>query len=109
MDEKLLRQVREAIRTGKFPARDPHSVTGHVVSGSRSDADCALCGMRLNSREAELELEFSPDHGCATSTAYRVHPQCYAAWQLERDFSFPDAKGSRGSSGNVEWLRYARK
>jgi hypothetical protein len=109
MDETVLRQVREAIKTGKFPGRDPHSVTGHVVSGWRSDADCALCGMRLMPKEVELELEFSPDHGCDNSTAYRVHPQCYAAWQLEREFRLPGAKESCGPSGNWEWLRYAEK
>ena len=107
MDEKVLRQVREAIRTGKFPARDPHRVTGHVVAGWRSDAECALCSLPLLSREAELELEFSLDHRRGNLTAYRVHPQCYAAWQLERDSCLPDAKGSSTHGG--EWLQYARK
>jgi hypothetical protein len=95
VDETVLRQVREAIKTGKFPGRDPHSVTGRVLAGRGSDGgDCSLCGKPLIPLEAELEVEFSPTNGCANSTTYRVHPQCYAAWQLEREFRIPDAKGS---------------
>ena len=94
IDEILLCQVREAIKTGKLPGRDPHSVTGRVLAGWGSDGDCSLCGKRLVALEVELELEFSPDNGCANSTIHRVHPQFYVAWQLEREDRIPDAEGS---------------
>jgi hypothetical protein len=94
MDETVLRQVREAIKTGKFPGRDPHSVTGHALAGWGSDGDCSLCGKSLVPLEVELQVEFSPTNGCANSTTYRVHPQCYAAWQPEHEFRIPDARGS---------------
>lgn len=86
MDETLLRQVREAIKTGKFPGRDPHSVIGRVLAGYGNQGDCSLCGKRLMPLEVELELEFSTGNGCTNPTTHRVHPQCYAAWQLEREF-----------------------
>ena len=98
MDETVLRQVREAIKTGKFPGRDPRTVTGRISAGWGNLGDCSLCGKRLMALEVELELEFSPGNGCANSTTHRVHPQCYAAWQLEREFRIPDAKGSCGPS-----------
>jgi hypothetical protein len=97
MDETVLRQVREAIKTGKFPGRDPRVVTGRISAGWGNVGDCSLCGKRLTALEIELELEFPLGDGCASST-HRVHPQCYAAWQLERRFRIPEAKGSYGSS-----------
>lgn len=109
MDETVLRQVREAIRTGKFPGRDPHSVTGRISTGSGNVGECSLCGKGLMALEVELELEFSPGDGCDNSTTHRVHPQCYAAWQLEREFRIPDAKGSLRPVRNQESLRYRLK
>ena len=98
MDETVLRQVREAIKTGKFPGRDPRTVTGRISAGWGNVGDCSLRGNRLMALEVELELEFSPANGCANSTTHRVHPQCYAAWQLEREFRIPDAEDSREPS-----------
>lgn len=98
MDDTVLRQVREAIKTGKFPGRDPRTVTGRISAGWGDVDDCSLCGKRLKALEVELELEFAPGDGCTNSTTHRVHPQCYAAWQLEREFRIPDAKGSLPSS-----------
>lgn len=94
--EAVLRQVREAIKAGKFPSRDPRSVTGRVLAGWGSDGECSLCGKRLKPLEVELELEFSSNNGCADSTTHRVHPQCYAAWQLERAGRIPGTKNSCG-------------
>ena len=94
MDETVLRQVREAVKTGRFPGRDPRTVTGRVSAGWGNRGDCSLCGKRLMALEVELELEFSPGDGCANSTTHWVHPQCYAAWQLEREFHIPDANGT---------------
>lgn len=99
MDETVLRQVREAIKTGRFPGRDPRTVTGRISAGWGNLGDCSLCGKRLMALEVELELEFSPGNGCANSTTHRVHALCYAAWQLEREFRIPDAKDSGWPSG----------
>ena len=92
--DTVLRQVREAIETGKFPKRDPRSVTGRVLAGWGSEGDCSLCGKPLKPLEMELELEFGPVKGGGHATTHRVHPQCYAAWQLEREGRIPDAKDS---------------
>jgi len=77
-EENILRErAREAIRSGKLPARKPDRTLG----GSGSQVDCAVCGELILRNQLELELEFKR-HGVNPGLdSYHIHPRCLAAWQ----------------------------
>ena len=84
-DEPILREkAREAIRSGKLPARRSDRMFGGPGSGHR----CALCGKPLPREEMEIELEFNQRDGL---DQYHLHHRCYAAWEFERSPGAPDA------------------
>jgi len=77
-DEPILREkAREAIQSGKLPARRSDRMFGGPGSGQR----CAVCGKPLPREEVEIELEFNQRHGL---DQYHLHHRCYAAWEFER-------------------------
>ena len=93
MDETLLRhKVREAIRTGKLPVREPQRVFGGYGSG----VDCSICGNPLIPEQVELELEFSADAFMPASSQH-VHPRCHAVWDLERRARQPKNESYAGT------------
>jgi hypothetical protein len=73
--------AREAIRTGRLPARPPSRTLGGMGGGER----CALCGETIRHDQMEVELEFARSSGAATVVEkYRFHPQCCIAWERAR-------------------------
>ncbi len=59
-DRALSEKVREAISTGRIPAREPARTWG----GRGCGAPCTICAEVLRPDEVEMELEFtSPDPG----------------------------------------------
>lgn len=77
-EENILRErAREAIRSGKLPARRPDRTLG----GPGSQVHCAVCGELILRNQLELELEFKR-HGVNPGLdSYHIHPRCFAAWQ----------------------------
>jgi hypothetical protein len=94
-DESYLREkVRNAIRAGKLPNRQPD----HIWGGPGSGANCAICEAALERDGVELEIQFLPDPRSAGS--YRVHVECFAMFESER-------QSRRALNDEVERLREA--
>jgi hypothetical protein len=81
----LRRYVREAMRDGRLPRRSAARMWG----GKGTGGECSVCGERRRSDQAELELEFSPEHGAHAVKSVLVHVACFDAWQQERQRSGP--------------------
>ena len=80
-DEARLReQAREAVRTGRLPARQQDRTWG----GPGARLPCAVCGEAIPQDEMEIEIEFVRDGAAPDLDKYHVHPRCLAAWELER-------------------------
>lgn len=83
MDDHILRErAREAIESGKLPARSPDRIMGGPGCG---DA-CALCGETVWRNRMELEPEFRDGEAPELHT-YHLHPRCFMAWECEREGS----------------------
>lgn len=74
-----MRDIGEAIRTGKLPNRMP----SHIWGGFGTGAACMVCDRPVTADETEVEFELDPEteRGPAGPT-YRMHTDCYRAWQL---------------------------
>jgi len=96
-DEHHLReQAREAIRSGKLPARSPV----RLFSGPGSGVVCPVCSMSVKKNDdVAIALEFKvrplPDQGTLREVLerlhatldvhrYELHVRCFAAWEFER-------------------------
>ena len=89
-DETLRQKAREAMRTGRLPARKPTT----TWAGRGSGAPCTICGEPVNAHEVEFELDFTPrarngveleDSGPGNGRALpRVHRPCLLAWEREQ-------------------------
>ena len=80
-DEARLReQAREAVRTGKLPARAPDRIWG----GPGIGASCAVCSKPVTRHEMEFEIEFAHDADYPRLDTFHVHIRCFAAWEFER-------------------------
>jgi hypothetical protein len=78
--ERLLREtVRQAIDSGKLPARKPDRVLGGLGTGKL----CAVCGAVLTPTQMEIEVEFDRGKTSPGRDRYWTHPRCFAAWELE--------------------------
>ena len=75
-DRRLTRAVREALRSGRIPARQADQLWGGPGSGGR----CAICEESLETHDVEYELEFARG---TTVGAYHVHVACCMAWEAE--------------------------
>ena len=73
---RITREVRDALRTGRIPARPADQMWG----GSGAGTACAICNRRLERHEVEYELAFSRGAGAG---AYHVHVACCMAWEAE--------------------------
>jgi hypothetical protein len=80
-DEPILRaQAREAVKSGKLPARNPDRTWG----GPGIGAPCAVCGKPVTKEEVEFQLEFAHDGTTPDLDKYHLHLRCLAAWEFER-------------------------
>jgi hypothetical protein len=80
-DEHLLRRkAREAVETGKLPARRPERMWG----GRGFGAGCAVCGHPVKRDEVGFDLEFLEDRPGSGQGSYALHIRCFAAWEFER-------------------------
>lgn len=96
-DGTLRDGVLEAIRAGKLPSRSPERVWG----GQGSGACCAICGVRIEPEETELELEFSVGDEGSEQVDHHFHVSCFSAWDFARHKLElqPDAVTATGLSG----------
>jgi hypothetical protein len=80
-DESTLREkARIAIKSGKLPTRRASRTFG----GPGSGMTCVVCDELLTQAQVELKVEFNR-HGVTPGLdSYRLHPRCFAAWELER-------------------------
>lgn len=77
-DDSVLRaKALELMKAGKLPEQRPQCMWGGPGSGE----SCAVCGKTIGTEEVEMELQFASENGTAS---YRVHAQCFAAWERER-------------------------
>ena len=80
-DEALLAEkAREAIRSGRLPARPPDRTFG----GPGTGVTCAVCHEPVTRNQMELEIEFNRHGATPGLDRYHLHTKCYAAWDLER-------------------------
>jgi hypothetical protein len=78
MDEEGLRQhVRERIRRGRLPDRDPM----HTWAGAGAGLACHACDHPIEPCETEFELHFD---GAPGAGAVRMHAWCHALWLTEQ-------------------------
>jgi hypothetical protein len=70
-DERLRRQVVEAVAHGLLPSKLPSKTWGGFGSGS----GCAVCGHTITTEQLETEFEDGDRR------PYRLHIQCFAAWE----------------------------
>jgi|RhiMetStandDraft_4_1073278.scaffolds.fasta_scaffold70478_3 hypothetical protein len=78
--ESLLpERVRQAIDSGKLPARKPDRVLGGLGTGKL----CVVCGGILTPTQMEIEAEFDRGGTSPGADRYWAHPRCFAAWELE--------------------------
>jgi len=82
-DVELRHTAREAISQRALPARRPDRIWGGPGTGN-GDA-CALCGKEVDKADMAFELEFAEGGGQQSRSSLRMHAQCFAAWELERD------------------------
>jgi hypothetical protein len=70
-DERLRRQVLEAVARGLLPSSLPPKAWGGLGNGN----PCSACGRLITSEQ--LETEFEDD----ARRAYHLHMQCFATWE----------------------------
>ena len=83
----LTERIRQAIDSGKLPARKPDRVLGGLGTGKV----CAVCGAMLTLTQMEIEVEFDRGATSPGRDRYWTHPRCYAAWEFE----LRDSSGAR--------------
>ncbi len=80
-DESDLREkAREAIRSGKLPARQPDRTWG----GPGVGIECIICGLPVTKQQMAIEIQFSHDGARPGLDKFDVHVRCFAAWEFER-------------------------
>jgi hypothetical protein len=95
----LTERIRQAIDSGKLPARKPDRVLGGLGTGKV----CAVCGAMLTLTQMEIEVEFDRGATSPGRDRYWTHPRCYAAWEFE----LRDRSGAGGGDGTVAPERHA--
>ena len=73
-EEDLRAMVRALLQSRVLPGRRPDRTWGRP---GRNLA-CSVCTLPIGRDEIELEVHFALD-------VYRVHTECFAAWQREAD------------------------
>jgi len=77
----LVECVRDAIISGKLPARTSFRSWGGPSAGAVS---CAICERPIKKAELAYEVEFAEDGAAAVQTSFPLHVQCFLVWQRER-------------------------
>jgi hypothetical protein len=95
----LTERIRQAIDSGKLPARKPDRVLGGLGTGKL----CAVCGAVLTLTQMEIEVEFDRGATSPGPDRYWTHPRCFAAWELELQCR----SGGGVVDGNVTLDRHA--
>ena len=81
-DEPMLRgQAREAIKTGRMPARSADRTWG----GPGVGALCSVCNLPVRHSVMEMQIEFGRAGEPTGIETYHVHVRCFAAWEFERE------------------------
>jgi hypothetical protein len=78
-DRNLQEKVRNAIRDGALPSRQPQQVLGGAATGG----SCTFCG-ESTWGGVEIELVFAGD-GRDGERTYYAHPRCFSTFQREID------------------------
>ena len=81
-DSALREKAREAIRSGKLPARLPVRTWG----GRGVEIECTICGLYVMKDQMAIELQFSHDGATPGLDKFDLHFRCFAAWEFERVF-----------------------
>jgi hypothetical protein len=80
-DEAILRvKAREAIRTGRLPARRPD----RTWSGPGVGFSCAVCERLVRRHDREVQIRLSTAWPRARIGTFHVHLRCFAAWEFKR-------------------------
>ena len=80
-DESTLREkARNAVRSGKIPARRPDRTWG----GAGIGAECVICEQPVTPQQMEFEIQFQRDGDNPGLDRFHVHIRCFAAWEFER-------------------------
>lgn len=80
-DEPILReQAREAMRTGRLPARPADRTSG----GPGVGALCSVCNLTVRNSVMEMQIEFAREGEPGGVDTYHVHVRCFTAWEFER-------------------------
>jgi hypothetical protein len=77
-ESTLRKQARQFISDGVLPRRPPDLSWG----GPGSNEICALCGVCVDQRAIEMELEFIKPLGQGKDVLH-LHSHCFAAWEFE--------------------------
>ena len=81
-DEARLReQAREAMRSGRLPAKPQDRMWGGPGLGVR----CVVCDLAITKDQLEMQIEFGHDGAKPGIDAYHLHVRCFAAWEFERN------------------------
>lgn len=79
-EPRLREQARQAVLSGKLPARAPDRTWG----GPGVDAPCSVCEKPVTKDELEFEIQFAHDGSNPGLDKFHVHIRCFAAWEFER-------------------------
>jgi len=74
--------ARHGLRSGTLPRGEPD----HLWDGPGLGATCAVCTQPVRGDEVGYELQFA-HHGDGRIPGrdrYHLHPECFAAWEMER-------------------------
>lgn len=79
--KQLRKQARDLIERGRLPITRPKGTWGGRGSGAR----CALCGLKIDFAEAEIEAEFAGARDASRLDKLYFHGCCFAEFEFERD------------------------
>ncbi|HET7306401.1 MAG TPA: hypothetical protein VFK24_01090 [Gammaproteobacteria bacterium] len=92
---QLRKQARDLIAHGRLPITRPKDTWGGRGSGAR----CALCGMKIDFSEAEIEAEFAGAHGASRLEKLHFHGYCFVEFEFERDRLRAPSRLARNRAG----------
>jgi hypothetical protein len=79
-ESPLAVKARDAIQSGRLPARTPNRTFG----GPGSDVTCTICGEPVTRTQMEIEIEFNRHGTTPGLDRYHLHTKCFSAWESER-------------------------
>jgi len=76
----LREKAREAIKSGRLPAR----AADRTLGGPGTGATCPVCAKPLRHDQMAREVQFKRSGATAGIDSYHLHPPCCMAWERER-------------------------